>query len=93
VGQIQLARFANDAGLEAIGDNLFRQTEASGDASLGTPAADGYGKINQGFLEASNVDAVKEITDLISAQRAYEMNSKVIAAADDMSGTVAKGIR
>lgn len=93
VGQFTLATFANDAGLEALGDNLFRETPASGNAQTGFPADIGYGKLNQGYLEASNVDAVKEITELISAQRAYEMNSKVIQAADDMASTIAKGIR
>ncbi len=93
LGQISLATFANDAGLEALGDNLFRETAASGQANVGFPGEEGYGAVQQGYLEASNVDAVKEITELISAQRAYEMNSKVIQAADDMASTVAKGIR
>ncbi|WP_420392733.1 flagellar basal-body rod protein FlgG [Acuticoccus sp.] len=93
LGQISLATFANDAGLEALGDNLFRETAASGQAATGFPSLEGRGSIQQGYLEASNVDAVKEITELISAQRAYEMNSKVIQAADDMASTVAKGIR
>ncbi|MEM9223578.1 MAG: flagellar basal-body rod protein FlgG [Pseudomonadota bacterium] len=93
VGQLSLAMFANDAGLEAIGDNLFRETAASGDANVDFPGIDGRGVIHQGYLEASNVDPVKEITELISAQRAYEMNSKVIQAADDMAGVVSQGIR
>lgn len=93
LGQFSLATFANDAGLEALGDNLFRETAASGEASDGFPAVDGRGSLQQGYLESSNVDAVKEITELISAQRAYEMNSKVIQAADDMASTVSKGIR
>ena len=89
VGQLQTALFQNEAGLEAIGDNLFIETPASGTATAGTPAAIGFGSILQGFLETSNVNAVEEISDLISAQRAYEMNSKVIQTADDMMGTLA----
>ena len=89
VGQLQTAIFQNEAGLEAIGYNLFIETPASGTATVGTPAAIGFGSILQGFLETSNVNAVEEISDLISAQRAYEMNSKVIQTADDMMGTLA----
>ena len=85
--------FPNDAGLEALGDNLFRQTVASGDPAEDFPGVDGRGSLIQGYLESSNVDPVKEITELISAQRAYEMNSKVISAADDMAGVVSQGIR
>lgn len=84
VGQIQLARFVNTAGLEAIGDNLYKETAASGTPTLGSPGADGMGNLLQNFLEQSNVNAVAEISDLIMAQRAYEMNSKVITAADEM---------
>ena len=93
VGQLSIVSFANDAGLEPMGDNLFRETASSGQPSAGVAAQDGLGKIHQGYLEASNVDPIKEITELISAQRAYEMNSKVIQAADEMAGTVSKGIR
>lgn len=93
LGQFTLANFANEAGMEALGGNLYRETEASGASVLGLPADDGFAQVHQGYLENSNVDPVKEITDLISAQRAYEMNSKVIQAADDMFGTVTKGIR
>lgn len=93
VGQFTVATFANEAGLEALGDNLFRETEASGQANEDFPGLDGRGVLVQGYLEASNVDPVKEITELISAQRAYEMNSKVIQAADDMAGVVSQGIR
>ena len=93
LGQFSLASFPNSAGLEELGGNLFRQTVSSGSATTGVPGQIGYGKIEQGYLEGSNVDPVKEITDLISAQRAYEMNSKVIQAADDMAGVVSKGIR
>jgi flagellar basal-body rod protein FlgG len=93
VGQLTLASFPNSAGLEELGGNLFRQTVSSGSATTGIPGQTGYGSIEQGYLEGSNVDPVKEITDLISAQRAYEINSKVIQAADDMAGTVSKGLR
>ena len=93
IGQLMLANFAIDAGLEPIGGNYYRETIASGAPQEGSPTDPGYGKIHQGYLEASNVDAIKEITNLISAQRAFEMNSKVIQAADDMAGTVSKGIR
>ena len=93
LGQFTLANFINDVGLEPLGDNLFRETVASGAAQLGVAGDISYGKIHQGYLESSNVDPVKEITELISAQRAYEMNSKVISASDEMYSTVAKGIR
>ena len=88
LGQIDLATFVNPAGLSAIGNNLLLETEASGTAVLGTPGSDGFGTLQQGFLESSNVNPVQEITALITAQRAYEMNSKVISAADQMLGTV-----
>ncbi len=84
VGQLELATFFNDAGLEAIGDNLLLETAASGAATIGAPNEPGYGHLLQGYTEASNVDAVSEITNLIVAQRAYEMNSKVITTADEM---------
>jgi flagellar basal-body rod protein FlgG len=84
IGQIELARFPNDGGLQALGDNLFTETPASGNVITGLPGSPGYGTLQQGFLETSNVNAVQEITDLITAQRAYEMNSKVISAADQM---------
>jgi flagellar basal-body rod protein FlgG len=93
VGQLTVANFANEAGLDPLGGNLFRETSASGSAVTGVPAEAGFASIQQGYLENSNVDPVKEITELISAQRAYEMNSKVIQAADDMYSTVAKGLR
>jgi flagellar basal-body rod protein FlgG len=93
VGQITLANFPNPAGLNALGGNLFQPTEASGAAVSGLPGSLSFGKVQQGYLENSNVDPVREITELISAQRAYEMNSKVIQAADDMAGVVSKGIR
>ncbi|MCS7268360.1 MAG: flagellar basal-body rod protein FlgG [Geminicoccaceae bacterium] len=90
VGQLQLATFVNPAGLEAIGSNLFLETEASGPAITGTPGAEGFGTVLQGFLESSNVNAVHEITQLITAQRAYDMNSKVIQASDEMMSTVTR---
>ena len=92
LGQLQIANFANEAGLEPLGDNLFRQTDASGDAVVGVPGDPGFGTLKQGYLESSNVDPVKEITDLITAQRAYEMNSKVIQAADEMASVVSKNL-
>ncbi len=84
VGQLELATFFNEAGLEAIGDNLLLETTASGPANIGSPGEVGFGEILHGFTEASNVDAVAEISALIIAQRAYEMNSKVITTADQM---------
>ena len=84
VGQLELATFFNEAGLEAIGDNLLLETAASGSATTGAPGEVGFGQLLQGYTEASNVDAVSEITALIVAQRAYEMNSKVITTADQM---------
>ena len=88
VGQIQIATFPNPAGLQAEGNNLFTETPASGTPSLGNPGEAGFGSMLQGFLETSNVNAVEEISNLISAQRAYEMNSKVIQTSDDMMGTL-----
>jgi flagellar basal-body rod protein FlgG len=84
VGQLQLANFANPAGLEATGSNLFLQSGSSGAPVTGTPTSTGFGAIQQGYTEASNVDSVTEISNLIIAQRAYEMNSKVITTADQM---------
>ena len=88
VGQIQIAVFPNPAGMEAIGSNLLIETPASGTAVTGAPASVGFGSILQGFLETSNVNAVEEVSSLISAQRAYEMNSKVIQTSDEMMGTL-----
>ncbi len=84
VGQLELATFFNEAGLEAIGDNLLMETTASGPANVAAPGEPGFGQLLQGYTEASNVDAVAEISALIVAQRAYEMNSKVISTADEM---------
>jgi len=88
VGQIELNTFPNDAGLESLGDNLFIETPSSGQAITGLPGQDGFGTLLQGFLETSNVNAVSEITNLISAQRAFELNSKVITASDEMLSTI-----
>lgn len=93
LGQLQIANFANEAGLAPLGDNLFQETPASGAPVVGVPGDPGFATVEQGYLEASNVDPVKEITELISAQRAYEMNSKVIQAADDMASVVSKNLR
>ena len=88
VGQIQISTFPNEAGLESIGGNLYLETPASGSATSGNPSSTGFGSILQGFLETSNVNAVEEVSNLISAQRAYEMNSKVIQTSDEMLGTL-----
>lgn len=87
LGQLQLANFINPVGLEATGNNLLKQTDASGSPTTANPATSGFGTIVQGSLETSNVDIVTEVTNLISAQRAYEMNSKVINTADQMMTT------
>jgi flagellar basal-body rod protein FlgG len=84
LGQINLTRFINQAGLLSMGDNMYQETPASGTPIDGLPATDGAGDLQQGNLEQSNVDSVTEITNLIAAQRAYEMNGKVITAADQM---------
>ena len=88
LGQFTLAGFTNPKGLEAIGSNLFVETPASGPSVVATPGEDGLGTLRQGFLEDSSVDPVKEITDLIEAQRGYELNSKVISAGDQMLGAM-----
>jgi len=88
VGQLQLANFINPAGLDAIGDNLLVETQASGAPTTGNPGDVGFGELQQNFLESSNVNMVSEMTDLITAQRNYEMNSKVVQASDDMMSTV-----
>jgi flagellar basal-body rod protein FlgG len=93
LGQITLASFANEAGLSPTGGSLFRESAASGPAVIGVPGDPGFATVRQGYLEDSNVDPVKEITELISAQRGYEMNSKVIQAADEMAAVVSKNIR
>ena len=88
VGQLEISTFVNPAGLEGIGDTLFLETEASGAATAGVPDTENFGEIRQGALENSNVNIVEEITNLISAQRAYEMNSNVITTSDEMLQTV-----
>jgi flagellar basal-body rod protein FlgG len=90
VGQIQTAIFANEGGLEAMGDNMLLATPASGQAQLAAPGQPGHGQVLQGFIEGSNVNVVQEITNLITAQRAYEMNSKVITASDEMLSTLSR---
>jgi len=90
VGQITTAIFPNEGGLEAIGDNLLLATPASGAAQVAPPGQPGHGQMLQGFIETSNVNVVQEITNLITAQRAYEMNSKVITASDEMLSTLTR---
>lgn len=90
LGQLQLATFANPGGLAAEGGTLFRETAASGAAVLGPPGEGGAGSLRQGMLEVSNVNVVEEMIDLISGQRAYEINSRVIRAADEMLGQTAQ---
>lgn len=90
VGQLELASFVNEAGLEAQGDNLFTETDASGQPTVAAPGEPGLGTLAQGYLEASNVNPVSEITALISAQRAYEMNSRIVKTADEMLATTSQ---
>jgi flagellar basal-body rod protein FlgG len=90
LGQITLANFANDAGLEPMAGNLYRETPASGAPVTGVPGDPSFATVQQGYLELSNVDPVKEITELITAQRSYEMSSKVIQAVDEMYGTISR---
>ena len=88
LGQIETVNFINPAGLHALGDNLYLNTNASGDPIVGTPGLNGFGQLRQGFVETSNVKLVEEMTDLIVGQRAYEANSKSIQTADSMLQTV-----
>jgi flagellar basal-body rod protein FlgG len=88
LGNLDLADFINDAGLIAIGKNLFRETEASGTAIIGTPGDNGIGTLLQGYVENSNVNLVEELTQMITAQRSFEINSKVITTSDEMMQTV-----
>ena len=90
LGQLSLATFINDKGLQAIGDNLFLETAASGPPNVGEAGIDGRGTFRQGYLEESSVDVVAEITELIEAQRGYELNSKVLSAADEMLSTTSR---
>ncbi len=84
LGNIELARFMNNGGLLALGDNLYAETTSSGQPILGTPGSEGFGEINQGFLESSNVDIVEEMISMIAAQRAYEINSKTVKTVEEM---------
>jgi fagellar hook-basal body proteins len=84
LGNIQTVDFVNPAGLQAIGGNLFLETAASGDPLTGTPGENGLGQVKQGMLENSNVDIVEEMVNMITTQRAYEMNSKIVSTADQM---------
>lgn len=93
LGQIEVTSFINPAGLQAEGGNIFTETAASGDPIVGVPGEDNFGEVFQGFLEISNVNPVSEITGLITAQRAYEMNSKVISTADEMLQTASAAKR
>jgi len=93
LGQITLARFVNKTGLESIGDNLYLETAGSGPAIDGTPGAEGFGNIQQGYVEESNVNAVTEISSLIAAQRAYELNARVVTASDQMLNAAAQIFR
>jgi flagellar basal-body rod protein FlgG len=90
VGQLQLTTFVNEKGLEAMGDNLFKETTASGSPIVGNPNTENRGTVNQGYLEASSVNVVYELTQLIEAQRGYEMNSKVMTATDQIMGTTSQ---
>lgn len=90
VGQLELANFMNESGLEAVGSNLFLETAASGQPTVAAAGEPGFGLLNQGFIEGSNVNPVGEITALITAQRAYEMNSRVVKTADEMLATSAQ---
>lgn len=93
IGQLSLARFVNTAGLKAIGDNLYLETPSSGTATEGNPGDAGFGDVLQKFLESANVNAVAELSDLISAQRAYEMNARVISASDEMMSATTNILR
>lgn len=85
IGRLELARFPNEPGLKAIGQNLWVETAASGDPILGSPQEDGFGRIDSGYLESSNVQVVQEMVDMIAALRAYEINAKAVQAAEDMA--------
>jgi flagellar basal-body rod protein FlgG len=93
VGSIQLANFPNPAGLNSVGRNLYLPTASSGDAITGTPGENGIGTVNQGFIEQSNVNVVEEMVNMIVGQRAYEVNSKVVKAADEMLQTMNNVVR
>lgn len=93
IGRIELARFVNPGGLTALGQNLYSETPASGEATVGYPQDDGMGRLIQGHLESSNVEIVQEMVDMISAQRAYELNSKAVKTADAMSDAATQMVR
>jgi flagellar basal-body rod protein FlgG len=93
IGQLNLTAFINPTGLLALGDNLFQETAASGAANEGRPGDAAFGKLKQGSLEGSNVQVVEEMVDMIAAQRTYEMNTKVLSAADNMLQTLAAAAR
>ncbi|BAK77672.1 flagellar basal-body rod protein FlgG [Pseudogulbenkiania sp. NH8B] len=93
IGQLTLANFVNPTGLLALGDNLFQETTASGTPTVGNPGSDALGKLKQGALEGSNVQVVEEMVDMIAAQRTYEMNTKVLSAADNMMQYLAQSVR
>ncbi len=93
IGRIELARFLNPSGLLAIGENQFTETDASGQPTLGLPQEEGFGRLLQGTLESSNVEIVQEMTDMIAAQRAYEINAKAIRAGEEMAQAVHDLIR
>jgi flagellar basal-body rod protein FlgG len=84
LGNMELVKFINPAGLKALGDNLYSETEGSGEPILGTPGSDGFGEVHQGYLETSNVDIVEEMISMITAQRAYEINSKTVKTVEEM---------
>ena len=84
VGRIELARFLNPSGLVSIGENQYAATDASGEPTTGMPQDDGFGRVLQGTLESSNVEIVQEMTDMIAAQRAYEINAKAVRTAEEM---------
>jgi len=90
LGQIQVTNFANPAGLQAVGGNLYISTDASGEANVSNPGDAGVGRIQQRMLEASNVSPVQEMTDMIRGQRVYEMNSKVVSTVNDMLGSISQ---
>ena len=90
LGELNLSSFSNEKGLEAIGSNMYLETVASGNAIVGQPGIEGRGTFRQGYLEESSVDPVREITELIAAQRGYELNAKVITAADQMLGATSQ---
>ncbi|MES2305385.1 MAG: flagellar basal-body rod protein FlgG [Gemmatimonadota bacterium] len=93
VGKLELARFVNPAGMLSLGGNLYGETVASGQPTTGMPQEDGFGRLLQGTLESSNVEVVQEMTDMIAAQRAYEINSRAIRAAEDMMSSISDLIR